>query len=98
MKDPEIPGQEASFPDKAGRALARLAYLFILLSVVALALTLYAAGTGSSGPAWIAGASCVALVAAAAVAWLWQARRKRRTHLETKDRQLSTEGKGPLDI
>ncbi|MBD8506452.1 hypothetical protein HT102_08145 [Hoyosella sp. G463] len=81
------PGQGSSFPDKTGRALARLAYAFIVLALIALPLALVAAASGHAVPAWFAGTSCAVLLIAAVVSWRWQARRKLRTHPDTKDRQ-----------
>ncbi|WP_278314566.1 hypothetical protein [Lolliginicoccus levis] len=96
--EPQYPDAERTFPDRAGRAVAWLAYASIVLALIALPLALVAAASGRAVPAWLAGTICLVLLVTAVVSWRWQARRKRRTHLDTKDREVSAEGKGPLDM
>ncbi|MCW4355504.1 hypothetical protein ONR57_19555 [Hoyosella sp. YIM 151337] len=99
MKEPEYAGREEAFHTSVGRGMARLAYLLIGFAVVALPLGLIAAASGETTLAVIAGVCVVVFLVAGGILWRWQANRKLATHPEkTSDRQVSAEGKGPLDI
>ncbi|MBB3038794.1 hypothetical protein [Hoyosella altamirensis] len=98
MKEPEYAGRDEAFPSSAGRALARLGYLLIALAVVAIPLGLIAAASGEAALAWIAAACALVLLIVGGGLWRWQASRKQDSHPESSDRQVSAEGKGPLDI
>lgn len=98
MKEPDYAGRGEAFTSTAARSLARLGYLLIALAVVCVPLGLIAAASGRMGLAAIAGGIALLFLIVGGALWAWQARRKDETHPETSDRQISGEGKGPLDI
>ncbi|GGC55382.1 hypothetical protein IEU95_08820 [Hoyosella rhizosphaerae] len=96
--------REVDYPDSGdtfsstGRALALLSYLLIVLALIPIPLALIAAASGEAAWAWIAGGCAVALLLLGGSLWKWQAHQKAKAHPESRDREISTEGKGPLEI